>query len=407
VSTALAIAAVTAGLRERLREVYNLPEVSMHFGSSVAVSATAPGGITVTAATRQVNLFLYEVTPNQGWWNRELSARDSRGERNGTPPLSLDLNYMLTAYAQQDFEAESLLGYAMQAFHEQPGLGRRGIRDAAVASTDSRVRQVLSGSELAEQEEWIKLSLQPMGAEEMSKMWTAFQAQYYPSVAYRASVAIIRSELEALAPLPVREARVHVPTLRRPHVDAVRPQILTAGSTLTLVGSGLAADSVQVLFGDLPSPRLPLVTDPRIDAVLPAGLRSGVNTARVDQPIDVKPGPEVDLRRGTDSNAVAFMLAPRIASHPVSVARGSRLTLTVEPAVGRGQRVDLLLGTTSLRWHPPDGTWETTATLGFEIPAGFPAGDHLLRIRVDRAESALDADSEGRYVGPLLTVAAT
>jgi hypothetical protein len=295
----------------------------------------------------------------------------------------------------------------MQAFHELPGLGRRGLRETAAGSTDVRVRQVLAESGLSEQEESIKLSLQPMGGEEMSKMWTAFQAQYRPSVAYHASVVLIRSTRPAVSPLPVREPRLHVRTLRRPRIDAVSPQSVVAGDTLTLAGSGLRAETVRVLFGDVASPALLMVSEERIDATVPDGLRAGVNTVRVDQPIDVSAGGPPDLRRGVDSNAVAFMLAPRMVDPvPASAVRGSVLALTVDPLVERRQRAELLLGSTAIAREAPEGEAEATATLRFEIPAAFAVAPHLLRIRVDGAESPLDVDGEGRYAGPQLTVTA-
>lgn len=45
----------------------------------------------------QVNLFLYQVTPNPGWRNTGLPSLDSRGDgRLSNPPLALDLHYLLT-----------------------------------------------------------------------------------------------------------------------------------------------------------------------------------------------------------------------------------------------------------------------------------------------------------------------
>ena len=49
-------------------------------------------------------------------------------------------------------------------------------------------------------------------------------------------------------------------------------------------------------------------------------------------------------------------------------------------------------------------------TLGFPIPATFPTGDYLLRLRVDGAESPLETDTDpnsptfNQYIGPKVTI---
>ena len=42
----------------------------------------------------QLNLYLYQVTPNQGWRNAAQPSRDANGARLTNPPLALDLHYL-------------------------------------------------------------------------------------------------------------------------------------------------------------------------------------------------------------------------------------------------------------------------------------------------------------------------
>src|SRR5687767_12379652 len=124
-SSALAIAAVTAVLRDLLHNGMIDHDLVTSIGD-VAVTALPPDRIPIegTDARSQLNLFLYQATPNQGWRNVGLPSRNSNGERATNPPLALDLHYLLTAYGMKDFHADILVGYAMQLLHETPVLSR-------------------------------------------------------------------------------------------------------------------------------------------------------------------------------------------------------------------------------------------------------------------------------------------
>ena len=112
-----AIAAVTAALTNLLDNGLIDHDVAGMTGN-VTVSARAPGAIKLDSIDNvQINLFMYMVTPNAAWRNAALPVRDSQGNRLTNPPLALNLHYMLTAYGKDDFQAELLLGYAMQLLH--------------------------------------------------------------------------------------------------------------------------------------------------------------------------------------------------------------------------------------------------------------------------------------------------
>src|SRR5215211_5297880 len=128
-SSPLAIAAVTAVLKDLLDNGLIDHSVSAAVGGPVVVTAHAPQRIkTDENEVAQLNLFLYQVTPNPGWRNAGLPSRNGSGNLLTNPPLALDLHYLLTAYGKQDFEAEILLGYAMHLLHETPVLTREAIR---------------------------------------------------------------------------------------------------------------------------------------------------------------------------------------------------------------------------------------------------------------------------------------
>jgi hypothetical protein len=210
-STALAIAGVTAVLRDLLNDGLINHNVSGTLGNSVTVSVLAPDRVVPASGneTSQINLFLYLVTPNAGWRNEQLPSRDASGRlRLTNAPLALDLHYLLSVYSNGDLHAEILLGYAMQLLHEMPVLTRDAIRTAlnpspGVGTALPPALRALVDSGLEDQVELIKLTPQYLNTEEMSKLWTAMQSHFRPTAAYAASVVLIQSRQPARAPLPV------------------------------------------------------------------------------------------------------------------------------------------------------------------------------------------------------------
>ena len=132
-SSALAIAGVSAVLQFYLTNLYT--GLSALFGGTVTVSAKAPDilqeAFGAGATENQINLFLHQVTHNQGWRNdRQPSVGADGRTRIANPPLALDLHYLLTAYGSENWQAEALLGFALLMLHENPILTRNDISSA-------------------------------------------------------------------------------------------------------------------------------------------------------------------------------------------------------------------------------------------------------------------------------------
>ncbi len=229
-SNALAIASVTAVLKDLLNNGVIDHQLSGVVGE-VTVSALPPDRVLVdgTPETSRINLFLYQVTPNQGWRNAALPSRDSNGERVSNPPLGLDLHYLVTTYGASEFHSEILLGYALQLLHETPVLTRDAIRKTLAPASPVTGTilppplNALSAAELADQVEQIRLTPQNMGLEEISKLWTAIQSHYRPTAAYQASVVLIESRRSTRTALPVADDKRHiyVAPFRFPAIDEV------------------------------------------------------------------------------------------------------------------------------------------------------------------------------------------
>ena len=412
-SNALAIAGVTAVLRDLLHEGlidHDLPSDV----SNVKVTSEPPD-IIATGPNEEdrLNLFFYQATPNAGWRNVGFPERNAAGGRVANPPLALDLHYLLTAYGAKSFHAEILLGYGMQILHETPILTRDDIRRALnpvpVVPPDPPVPvngsilpgafALLSAADLAEQAEQIRITPQYLTTEEISKLWAATKANYRATCAYHVSVVLIESRRAARAALPVRRRNLLVQPLERPHIDRVVPQSVASGATLTLVGRNLRAELTKVSIGGVEEDPTTLAAS-TLTVAVPGSLRAGVNTVQVVHKLAFGTGAPADPHRGFESNAVAFMLIPTIAV-PATVARGADLPIAVTPLVERTQKVVVLLDDRAfLLPARPEGS-PPAGTVTLRVPADLPAKTYLVRVQVDGAESALAVQSDAVEPDPL------
>lgn len=211
-SSALAIAGVSAVLRDLLNDGLINNNATGTLGTSVLVSVGPPDRVIPSNGTEatQLNLFMYQVTPNTGWRNEGLPSRDGSGRTRLTnPPLAINLHYLISAHASEDFHGDILLGYAMQLLHETPVLSREAIKKALsptlvvdpLISTPPPAHHILPSklqslmtSGLEEQIELIKITPEYLNSEEMSRLWTATQSHLRPAVAYMASVVLIQAK---------------------------------------------------------------------------------------------------------------------------------------------------------------------------------------------------------------------
>jgi hypothetical protein len=440
-STALAIAGVTAALRDLLNDGLINHNVSSAVGT-VTVSVLAPDRVVPEHGTEasQINLFLYLVTPNPGWRNEGLPSRDASGRvRLSNAPLALDLHYLISVYSGGDLHAEILLGYAMQLLHETPVLTREAIHIALNPSLDVGMSlppalRALADSGLEDQVELIKLTPQYLNTEEMSKLWTAMQTHFRPTAAYTASVVLIQAMQPARSPLPVlSRGRVDLATGRDrgvvvdpglvpplPMLTAVvppahQPVARIGGGPIDLQGHDLDGTGREVLLSNdrfaidttvaaLPPPAsgagglIQFELDPGSVSTLPVGVyRVG---ARL-----VRPG-ESDPR---ETNRLAMTLAPHMTNLPLSVARDvsgtASFAIEFTPVLRAGQSVALVLGQNEFL---PQGTGSPPTALSFVIP-NAPVGSHLARLRIDGIESpiidlSVEAPATPRFLDQRVTI---
>ncbi len=203
-SSALAIATVTAVLKNMLENTLVQQSAAINMGD-VTIAALPPDRVpTGTEERTQLNLHLYRLTPNTGWQRSDTSS-SAKGQRDHLP-LALNLHYLLSAHGEGDFQAEVLLGYAMQCLYETPVLTREAMRAAlaSISSSDGAgaALRAASVSILADQLEQIDIRPEFLSMEEMSKLWSSLQTRARLSVTYQVSAVLIdqrRASMAALA----------------------------------------------------------------------------------------------------------------------------------------------------------------------------------------------------------------
>jgi hypothetical protein len=426
-SAPLAIAGVSAVLQD----VLHSGMTAMHLGGSlqgsqagdVTVSVGAPDRVLVEGnnAFSQLNVFLYNLARNPGWANLDLPSRDSRGARIANPALGMDLYYLLTAYGTKDYDAEVLLGGALQVLHDTPGLDRDEIRSALATGVNLPNNVALCG--LADQVEQLKISPLPMSTEEIVRLWSAFQCNYRPSVAYVVSVVLLQSVQVSRAALPVRDRNVYAATLSPPQIDQITnftdptlPLVGTStvnvsGANLNQPGATLWINGVDLTAGiQFRSAQQIRFVFPAI-AAWPAGLYSGAMTAQLKS--QQLMGTPAVSHGGIASNLASFPLAP--TATVTQILQDLRVDFATPVAARQRVTVQLVeLNPPAVRapytysFNAADGNGVAPGladALSVDVPiSGVQAATYLVQVGVDGVFSPLSVDPAGLYNGPTIAL---
>jgi hypothetical protein len=401
-SNAFAIASTTLTLQSILQNGI-LGDPNDDDLKDTTVTILPPDKARGNSSANQLNLFLYQILPNAAWRNTNIPSQVGPGE-TGNPPLALTLHYLLTAFGKDNDTAlpfgHHLLGKAMSILYDHPLLGPDEIRSATAPS--------FPNSDLDKQIERVRITLQPLSLEEISKLWTGLVTQYRLSVGYEVSVNLIESTQPKRAPLPVltrgagdkgvaSQASLISPF---PSLDQIqfpnRQTCARLGDTIDLIGNHLDGQNLKILFNNAfwssPVPldpatgttptatRISVQIPPNGTATWPAGFYMvQVLVQRLNDP-----PPNQNLQRAT--NQLSFALAPRITVAPQNAAGPDVVyTVTSSPEVRPEQRASLLIAGQDIVADPHPAQ---IGTLTFQAqnltPAVYP-----VRLRIDGVDSVL------------------
>lgn len=385
-----AIAGVSRSIRRLLRDRMESP-----------VDVTiAPPDVEISGMTgKRLNLYLFKISENGFLKNQEIPGQGHPGSY-GHPPLSLDLHYLLTAHgskdtaADGDLEAQQILGDAMRVLHDFPMI------TPSLHEDDDDTKPRILDTSLVGEFERVKLVLQPMSLEDLSKLWAAMpEANFRRSVAYHVSVIQIESQRARRYPRPVGEPqeggpRVHAISFRSPRIEEIRVvrqddadekerpyPYARIGDTLVIRGSNFSSESTRVLLGAVEASAT--VKDTRIEVVVPDDAKLQPGPQPVQVVLDVKMGEPPETHVGFTSNLAVFMLVPHVAQLDTSTP--GTLSITGTRLFDDDFKCMALVGKKVV--NATDYTTKTAIQIAFAIPTGLDSGEHAVRVRVHGAES--------------------
>jgi len=261
-SASTAIGMVSESLR-------NLLVTEMTLTPPVAVTILAPDE---TGGDRRINLFLYRILENPTLKNLDWQVKPGNPSLIAPPPLSLNLYYLMTPYAQNDplvgnATAHEILGEAMRVFHEHAVVSQNalvpGLRDAR---------------------EQIKIMLNPLDPDELGRVWSTFAQPFRLSVMYE--VSVVQLELHSERPLSERVQRTGVSDLRAPFrppiVEQLTPLRGPAGAQITVHGQHLAGWPASLSITGRKIIDSTALAGDTMTAIIPAGLAPGFHEIQVD-----------------------------------------------------------------------------------------------------------------------------
>jgi len=396
-----AIGGVSATLQTLLRDRMELPD---HIATAPVTTGPPPlspkdqNPQLEKAEVHRLNLFLYRVTENGYLQNQEIPGRGSPSAY-GHPPLSLNLHYLVTPYGNtevasqtglfDDTDAQFLLGSAMRVLHDVPIVTENLLTVRPVSG-----RSILHES-LRHEFERVKLTLEPLTLEDVTKVWTALGLRYRLSACYVVNVVQIESRRQRRFPKPVGQPLsptmpplptdppspgpwVYTLTIQTPTITSVAVRqpnsteqpypYATIGDTLILRGTSLSGPVTRVAFGDLmvvPS----LVHGHRVEAEIPADLQlqPGPRTVRVIVSDPLVP------RSSFRSNDAAFMLVPFVSALAYAPA-ARRLTISGTRLIGTVPGGETVVGRSVIPFedyvtNPPP----TPTSIVVPLPDSLPA----------------------------------
>lgn len=167
--------------------------VGANFPSANSISFDSPGDILDNGnnSPPPLSLYLYHLSPDAHLNNRPM-IQVSPG-RQEFPPLSLDLNYMITPTSNNTQDNLVTLGRVMQILAAVPIL-RANFLDSLLRPARPEVRIVFN----------------PVSADDMTRIWSAFSRPYRLSVCYLVQPVSIDSARQPESGPPVAQSVVDV-----------------------------------------------------------------------------------------------------------------------------------------------------------------------------------------------------
>ena len=223
---------------------------------------------------RRLNIFLYKVSENNYLKNKDWFANPNNPTEILPPPLSLNLHYLITPYAPLEDDniraAHDMLGEAMRLIYENSTLPQ----------------DILDEANLDDLNENIKLTLEDLDMDELSKIWGAFDVPYRLSVGYEVSVVQIDQIPETSTAMPPRIQSIGGIAIglanNLPSDLSLVEKRVRRGENITITGQNMVGWRASARLGNRYIADGLALVDNSITLTIPLDAGLGVQLLRVD-----------------------------------------------------------------------------------------------------------------------------
>ena len=177
-----AIRGVTRTLRDLLTD--HITDSSDPELNGVLVDLRSPREMREDNQAQGVSLWLYRVVRN-GFTLNKRPERPAPGQVRPLP-LPMDLYFLITPIAGTSDDEQLLLGKVLQVFHDHPTLRGALLSDALAGGSEE-----------------LRLTLEPLTLEELTRVWDALKEPYQLSVSYLVQLVDIDSQRQPVEVPPV------------------------------------------------------------------------------------------------------------------------------------------------------------------------------------------------------------
>lgn len=290
--------------------------------STDAVATLVPKpGITIGPLDRddetlRLNWFLYRVSPDATYRNMEPPRTGWRTAR-GDPPLALRLSYLLSAFSAKPTDGGDQEQFAHAGFTAV----MRAVQENAIIGDGSPVLTPALASLVDPLIEPLRIVLDTLDLEAVTKIWTAASRPIRLSVGYEVSIVLVQATKTYLAGPPVKTRRIAVAPSMGPRFVALSPARASLGDVIDAEVEGLTAGAVFTLVHEPEDPAGPDWTMTVVSGAPPGHVHIRLPDGRIApglRELDVSES-ALGLPIGRDS--IGLTVVPAVTG-PATLAKG-------------------------------------------------------------------------------------
>lgn len=173
------IAEVSKTLQQTLWAAYAADPVTKNIVGTVDAIVFDNPNKTAMQSTNRLSLWLYHITENE-YVKNQAPALKANGDVPRRPPLTLNLNYLLTPFGPSGESDLLILGKAMQTLYE-----------SAIFSVQNAAGPIA---------EDLRIVLCQLPLEDLGRIWEALQEPYRLSVCYQVRVIHVEPQVATEGP---------------------------------------------------------------------------------------------------------------------------------------------------------------------------------------------------------------